>query len=118
MLLMTRLTLPDLWTAFMPASCLALVIATAALVASPSLVLAQTQDQTGLKRAFLDRYLDCAEAHSDSARLACYDALLIDIPAWLEDSSDPAAESVHTQTKGTAPVARFTIECSEDIKSE
>lgn len=53
-------------------------------VATPVIAYAQVADPTGIKRCFLDRYLDCAEAPSDAARLYCYDALLLDIPAWLE----------------------------------
>ncbi|WP_375570436.1 hypothetical protein ABWH93_19555 [Seohaeicola saemankumensis] len=56
---------------------------------------AEVQDPTGIKRAFLDRYLACAEAPGDAARLECYDALLMDIPAWLDDASD--------STEGAAP---------------
>lgn len=41
-------------------------------------------DSVDLRRAFLERYLDCAEAHSDAARLRCYDDLLADIPDWLD----------------------------------
>lgn len=55
---------------------------------------AQVQDSSGLKRAFLDRYLDCAEAPGDAARLTCYDLLLKDIPAWLEGSGDTAPGSI------------------------
>lgn len=58
------------------------------LIAASGSVVAEVQDPTGIKRAFLDRYLDCAEAPGDAARLECYDALLLDIPAWLEDASD------------------------------
>ena len=54
----------------------------------PTSLPAQTADATGLKRNFLDRYLDCAEAPSDTARLACFDRLLIDIPAWLDAPLD------------------------------
>lgn len=55
---------------------------------SASLAEAQVADPTGIKRAFLDRYLDCAEAPGAAARLECYDALLVDIPAWLDEASD------------------------------
>ncbi|MFD1194185.1 hypothetical protein ACFQ3C_05850 [Seohaeicola saemankumensis] len=49
---------------------------------------AQVTDPTGIKRAFLDRYLECAEAPDAGARLDCYDLLLLDIPAWLDDAAD------------------------------
>lgn len=55
----------------------------------PASLLAQTADPTDVKRRFLDRYLDCAEAPSDAARLACFDRLLVDIPAWLNAPPDP-----------------------------
>jgi len=58
---------------------------------------AQAQDSIGIKRAFLDRYLDCAEAPDASARLECYDALLVDIPAWLEDPDDPPTSAIPTR---------------------
>ncbi len=61
-------------------ACLAL----APLLAFPAIVHAQVYDPTGIKRCFLDRYLACAEAPSDAARLDCFDTLLADIPAWLE----------------------------------
>lgn len=59
-----------------------LVVALSSAV--PALAAAQVYDPTGIKRCFLDRYLDCAEAPGAAARLECYDALLADIPAWLE----------------------------------
>jgi hypothetical protein len=62
----------------------------------PTAVAAQAQDSTGIKRAFLDRYLDCAEAADAAARLECYDALLVDIPAWLEDPYDPPSSAIQT----------------------
>ncbi|OZB19870.1 MAG: hypothetical protein B7X55_02225 [Rhodobacterales bacterium 34-62-10] len=73
----------------------------------PASLLAQTADPTELKRRFLDRYLDCAEAPSDAARLACFDRILIDIPAWLNASPDPCLvpnqpSANDPQTKGTA----------------
>ena len=68
---------------------LALALILGATDLTPMAAAAQAQDPTGLKRAFLDRYLDCAEAPDDATRLACYDALLADIPAWLEDPNDP-----------------------------
>jgi hypothetical protein len=68
------------------APCLVAILASFAPLTTAA---AQAQDPSGLKRAFLDRYLDCAEAPDDAARLACYDALLADIPAWLEDPNDP-----------------------------
>lgn len=58
------------------------------LLLSASLAKSQVTDPTGIKRAFLDRYLDCAEAPNDATRLDCYDALLLDIPAWLDDATD------------------------------
>lgn len=78
---------------------LALVICAAMMF--PTFPQAQTEDPTGVKRAFLDRYLDCAEAPDAATRLDCYDALLVDIPAWLEGPAvpdpvpapDPAAET-------------------------
>lgn len=67
----------------------------------PGCLIAQTQDDTGIKRAFLDRYLDCAEAPGDAARLACYDALLMDIPAWLDDPNAPPDGSVAAHAAGS-----------------
>lgn len=69
------------------AKLLGLILGTTLL--APMAAAAQAQDPTGLKRMFLDRYLDCAEAPDDAARLDCYDALLADIPAWLADPNDP-----------------------------
>lgn len=60
------------------------VLLVCAIMVIPTFLSAQTADPTGLKRKFLDRYLDCAEAPNDTARLACFDRLLIDIPAWLD----------------------------------
>jgi hypothetical protein len=69
----------------------------------PSLVTsasaAQAQDSTGIKRAFLDRYLDCAEAPDAAARLECFDALLLDIPAWLENPDDPPSSAITTRAE-------------------
>ena len=63
----------------------------------------------GVKRAFLDRYLDCAESATDALRLVCYDDLLVDIPEWLEavDEIDSVASNDPDQTvldNGTPPV--------------
>ncbi|MFU8882732.1 MAG: hypothetical protein ACNA7Q_10225 [Rhodobacterales bacterium] len=71
---------------------LAAAVIALALLQVPSLGIADIEDETGIKRAFLDRYLDCAEAPNDAARLACYDALLVDIPAWLDAPTDPRAK--------------------------
>jgi hypothetical protein len=65
-------------------------------LAVPAAAAAQAQDSTGIKRAFLDRYLDCAEAPDAAARLECYDALLVDIPTWLEDPDDPPSSAIQT----------------------
>ena len=65
----------------------------------PAAVAAQAQDSTGIKRAFLDRYLDCAEAPDAAARLECYDALLVDIPAWLENPDDPPSSAITTRAE-------------------
>lgn len=64
-------------------------LVTCAILVNPVSPAAQAADSTGIKRAFLDRYLDCAEAPSPAARLECFDMLLIDIPAWLDEPSDP-----------------------------
>lgn len=66
---------------------------------TPTAVAAQAQDSTGIKRAFLDRYLDCAEAPDAAARLECYDALLVDIPAWLENPDDPRSSAITTRAE-------------------
>jgi hypothetical protein len=82
----------------------ALLIVCGAICVAPMAAAAQAQDPTGIKRAFLDRYLDCAEAPGDAARLACYDALLADIPAWLDDPNDPPAGAVPARVdRGDAP---------------
>ena len=65
----------------------------------PNIVSAQAQDHKGIKRAFLDRYLDCAEAPDAAARLECYDALLVDIPAWLEDPDDAQSSAIRTRAE-------------------
>ncbi len=67
-----------------------LSLAVSISIAACGSVGAEVQDPTGIKRAFLDRYLACAEAPGDAARLECYDALLLDIPAWLDDASADA----------------------------
>jgi len=72
--------------------CDRLCVAVLVLALAPALGAAQIEDDTGIKRAFLDRYLDCAEAPNDAARLDCYDALLVDIPAWLDAPTDPRAK--------------------------
>jgi hypothetical protein len=74
-----------------------LAVALLMLWMTPALVAADITDDTGIKRAFLDRYLDCAEAPDAAARLSCYDALLVDIPAWLEDPADPRAKPSVTE---------------------
>jgi hypothetical protein len=96
----------------------ALVIASATLLLATGPLLAQAQDPTGIKRAFLDRYLDCAEAPGDAARLACYDALLIDIPAWLDDPNASGDDTLSTRTKGASDEHRLKLDCPRDIKSE
>jgi len=96
----------------------ALAFAAAALLLTADPLLAQAQDPTGIKRAFLDRYLDCAEAPGDAARLACYDALLLDIPAWLDDPHDPGSDRFSTQTKGTSGEPSLKVDCPRDTKSE
>ena len=68
---------------------LTIICLVGATTLAPMAVAAQAQDSTGIKRAFLDRYLDCAEAPSAAARLECFDMLLIDIPAWLDEPSEP-----------------------------
>ena len=81
----------------------------------PALSAAQVYDPTGIKRCFLDRYLDCAEAPDAAARLECYDALLADIPAWLEARPHKGA---HDGTLGSAlsPSPRHATkeQCSPD----
>lgn len=96
----------------------AFVLAMAASLVSPHPVLAQAQDDTGIKRAFLDRYLDCAEAPDDASRLACYDTLLMDIPAWLEDPNDPAPRQGHTQVQCVPGDSGIRVDCLKDIKTE
>ena len=70
----------DLWTA-----ALAFLIATGLALASPAAAQDQPSQDNRIKRAFLDRYLDCAEAPNAAARLRCYDDLLADIPDWLAE---------------------------------
>lgn len=65
-------------------------LAVCLLLVGPGSLDAEVQDPGGIKRAFLDRYLACAEAPGDRARLECYDALLLDIPAWLDEAHDSA----------------------------
>jgi hypothetical protein len=77
---------------FATSICLAVCVA----LATTNIASAQAQDSTGIKRAFLDRYLDCAEAPNAAARLECYDALLVDIPTWLEDPEDPPSGAIQT----------------------
>ena len=76
-------------------TCLAICVA----LATTTIALAQPQDSTGIKRAFLDRYLDCAEAPDAAARLECYDALLVDIPTWLESPDDPQSSAIETRAE-------------------
>lgn len=63
--------------------------------------------QSDLQRAFLGRYLDCAEAPGDRARLACFDALLAEIPAWLDATLPPpeGAAAPKPAARGPAPDA-------------
>ena len=70
-----------------------------AMLFLPASLVAQTADPTEIKRKFLDRYLDCAEAPSAEARLTCYDMLLVDIPAWLDEPSDPLYVSYQQPTQ-------------------
>ena len=79
-----------------------LVISTAVLLFCPALATAQIEDETGIKRAFLDRYLDCAESANDALRLLCYDALLADIPEWLDEPTDPRARMMPHSTGHSA----------------
>lgn len=89
-------------------------LAVGATLLAPGLLLAQVQDPTGIKRSFLDRYLDCAEAQGDVARLACYDALLLDIPTWLEDPHDPCVEDRPAPIKNATPDPIPKIQCRGD----
>ena len=87
----------------------ALAISSAMMVPAPAQ--GQTEDPTGVKRAFLDRYLDCAEAPDAAARLACYDALLLDIPAWLAGPAVPGAVPALDPEANRSPGAR---PCADD----
>lgn len=92
--------------------CLALVICAAMMI--PTFPQAQTEDPTGVKRAFLDRYLDCAEAPEAATRLDCYDALLVDIPAWLEEPAVPdAAPDPVPAPDPAAETARQRAPCAD-----
>jgi hypothetical protein len=82
---------------------LTIVCLVGATTLAPMAVAAQVQDSTGIKRAFLDRYLDCAEAPSAAARLECFDMLLIDIPAWLDEPSEPLYVSFQLPSDNAQP---------------
>lgn len=73
------------------------------MLVNPASSVAQAADSTGIKRAFLDRYLDCAEAPSAAARLQCFDMLLIDIPAWLDEPSEPLYVSFQLPSDDAQP---------------
>jgi hypothetical protein len=82
--------------------CGVILFACAALV-NPASPVAQAADSAALKRSFLDRYLDCAEAPSARARLQCFDMLLIDIPAWLDEPADPLYVSFQLPSRDVRP---------------
>jgi hypothetical protein len=90
-----------------------IICLTCATTLAPMAAAAQAQDPTGIKRAFLDRYLDCAEAPGDAARLACYDALLADIPAWLDDPNAPPKSAVAARDEGST-TRSDQKDCSSD----
>ena len=84
--------------------------------ALPALAAAQIHDPTGIKRCFLDRYLDCAEAPGEAARLECYDALLADIPAWLE--AKPEKSTNDTSSGSSLPRLSRDLTTGQCIREE
>lgn len=93
------------------------VLIACALITAPLASTAQTAAPADTKRAFLDRYLSCAEAPGDAARLACYDQLLLDIPAWIDNVDDPSQATRPTQVNGANYGAFFKIENLQDTSS-
>jgi len=79
------------------------ILLTCAVLVNPASPVAQAADSAALKRSFLDRYLDCAEAPNAQARLQCYDMLLIDIPAWLDEPADPLYVSFQLPARDARP---------------
>lgn len=84
--------------------------------AAPVIAAAQVYDPTGIKRCFLDRYLDCAEAPGEAARLECYDALLADIPAWLE--AKPEKSTNDTSSGSSLPRLSRDLTTGQCIREE
>ena len=93
------------------------VLIAVALMTAPLALTAQTSGTADTKRAFLDRYLSCAEAPGDAARLTCYDQLLLDIPAWIDNADDPSQATRPTQVNGANYGAFFKIENLQDTSS-